>query len=205
MELTSQPEPEVLTDAERQQVAVRLQQAVGAGMCTLEEFTARVDIAYAAKSREQLAEATRELPLVPAAGARRSVKWLVGIFGDAEQSGPWRADNEVNAVTVFGDVSIDLRGLYVEREEVVIRSWGLFGDTHVIVPEGVEVEVSGLCLFGDRKLDIAPVPRRAGTPLVRVVAFSVFGDVLVSNDKPSARWRDVLRRIVDRPALPPPS
>lgn len=36
------------------------------------------------------------------------------------------------------------------------------------VPEGVEAEPSGLEVLGDRELRLAPVARRAGTPLIRV-------------------------------------
>lgn len=185
--------PEAIADGERQRVADTLQRAVGAGALTLEEFTARVDVVYTATSRDQLAEATHELQVAPDVGAGRPVRWLVGIFGDEHRSGPWRAGGQVNAVSLFGDVTIDLRGLYADSDEVVIRVWGLFGDARVIVPEGVEVDLSGFCVFGDRELDVAPVPRIPGTPLIRIIAFCGFGDVAVRNDNRTKRWLDRFR------------
>jgi hypothetical protein len=58
----------------------------------------------------------------------------------------------------------------------------LMGDLAVVVPDGVEVEVTGFDLMGDREVMLAPVPRVPGTPLIRVRAYAVMGDVLVYSD-----------------------
>ena len=155
---------------------------MGVGVLTLEKFVCRADIAYGATSPDQLAVAIQDLPAAPIVGTRKSVKWLVGLFGDEKRSGPWRADDVITAVNIFGDVAIDLRGAYVKSDEVLIRFWGLFGDAKVTVPEGVEVDLSGFCLFGDRKLEVAPLPRIPGTPRIRVIAYSLFGDAIVRSN-----------------------
>lgn len=50
------------SDAERELVVERLQRAVGAGRLTVEEFEERAAAAYAAVTRTELAELTRDLP-----------------------------------------------------------------------------------------------------------------------------------------------
>lgn len=181
-----------IPDAERQLVADRLQQAVGLGALTLQEYIERVDVAYSARSRPELASAIDGLPAAPAVGTSRRVKWLVNIFGDENRSGVWRADRTITALSIFGDTTLDLRGAYTDSDEVVIRYWGVFGDIDVQVPEGVEVDLAGFCLFGDRKINVAPVQRIPGTPRVRLVAVSVFGDATVRTEpKPPgklSRW-----------------
>ena len=65
----------------------------------------------------------------------------------------------------------------------------------VVVPEGVEAEVAGFTIFGDRRLDLAPVPRRPYTPIVRVRGRTIFGDIRVVSAKPgeaTSRWRRAL-------------
>ena len=51
----------------------------------------------------------------------------------------------------------------------------LFGNLCVDVPEGVEAELTGFHVLGDRELRLASVPRRPGTPLIRVRAHGLLG------------------------------
>ncbi|GAA4907671.1 hypothetical protein GCM10023204_10800 [Actinomycetospora succinea] len=50
------------SDAEREIVVERLQRAMGNGRLTVAEFDERVAAAYAATTRGQLAELTKDLP-----------------------------------------------------------------------------------------------------------------------------------------------
>ncbi|MEJ2863165.1 DUF1707 SHOCT-like domain-containing protein [Actinomycetospora flava] len=50
------------SDAERELVVQRLQRAVGNGRLTVEEFEERAAAAYAATTRGELAELTKDLP-----------------------------------------------------------------------------------------------------------------------------------------------
>ncbi|WP_051267338.1 DUF1707 SHOCT-like domain-containing protein [Nakamurella lactea] len=181
-----------LPDGERQLVADRLQQAVGLGALTLQEYIERIDVVYASRSRTELATAIDGLPTAPAVGTGNRTKWVVNVVGDETRSGAWRADSVVTAVNVFGDTVLDLRGAYTDTDEVVIKYWGVFGDIDVLVPEGVEVELTGVCLFGDRKIEVAPVPRVPGTPRIRLVAVSLFGDASMRSEPKRPRRRSRL-------------
>lgn len=207
MDLEPRPEnpplPSTVTDDARQQVTDRLQGAVGDGLLTLEEFMARLDVVYSAANDSELQSATRDIPAAPTVGTSRTIKWLFNIFGDEKRAGAWRAADSITGIGIFGDVSLDLRGAYVDSAEVVIRTWLIFGDAELIVPEGIEVDLNGFTLFGDRKLDLAPVPRIPGTPRIRLLAFSIFGDAHVRNTKRSDGLRERFQRMIGREPEPP--
>ena len=58
------------SDAEREAVLTELRQHTDDGRLTLEEFLERLDETYAAKTRRDLRQALRELPVTPAPSAR---------------------------------------------------------------------------------------------------------------------------------------
>ena len=202
------------TDEERAGAVENLQRAVGHGRLTLGEFVDRVDVVLAAPTRAELAEAIRDLPPdVPVVG-RSSPPALFSVFGDVRVKGRWRLPERTRAVTVFGDVRLDLRDSVCEEPEVRIEGSTVFGTVEVIVPEGVEAELTGFTLFGDRRLELAPVPRRPQTPLVRVHGRTVFGDLRVRSLAPgesASAWRRALDRWRSKrpsalpPTPPPPS
>lgn len=60
------------SDEDRHRVVDALQRHTEAGRLTLDEFTERVDSAYAARTLAELAAVTRDLPAEPAAGPTTS-------------------------------------------------------------------------------------------------------------------------------------
>ncbi|OMQ15698.1 hypothetical protein A7K94_0207710 [Modestobacter sp. VKM Ac-2676] len=201
------------SDADREAVVTRLQTAVGEGRLDLDEFTQRVDAAYAAMTTAELEGLLADLPgpasAVPAVGeivGERTTGSIASVFGDIKLAPvvgvPQRAS------TVFGDVRIDLRGLRTAEDVLELQLGTVFGDVDVIVSEGVAAEIEGWTVFGDRKTQLAPVPRLAGTPRVVVRGWTVFGDLklrsLAPGESPS-RWRAVMDRLAARrePPLPP--
>ncbi|MDT2010147.1 hypothetical protein FXW78_53280 [Rhodococcus opacus] len=52
------------------------------------------------------------------------------------------------------------------------------GDSHEL-DRGVHVEVGGFDLFGDRELDAGAQDPGPGAPTIRVVSYSLFGDLRV--------------------------
>ena len=177
MSLAPQPQPR---DDERRAVQQRLERAVGEGRLTLDEFTERCGLVWAAGAAGQLERVLADLP-APAVGrrpARRS--HLVGILGDVRRSGRWSLRRRTTAWLLIGDLDVDLRGALIEDGDTVeIDVFSVLGDATVVVPEGVEVELGGFSVIGDRKVGLAPVPRVPGTPRVRVRVFSLIGDARI--------------------------
>jgi Cell wall-active antibiotics response 4TMS YvqF len=101
------------------------------------------------------------------------------VMGDARRSGRWRLPRRLSAWSVMGDVHLDLTSVVCAEPEIELRLTSVMGDVEVLLPDGIEVELTGFDVMGDRELVLAPVPRAPGTPLIRVRAHAVLGDVLV--------------------------
>jgi hypothetical protein len=166
------------SDPEREQTVTRLREAAAEGRLTLEEFAQRAERAYAAKTNDDLAALTSDLP--EAAGAevparRRPKRFTVSIFGGMDRKGRWRSAANHWVISIFGGSDLDFREASIESAQSTVLVFDLFGGTDLYVPEGVDVDFSGLGIFGgstEHGRDVAP---RAGAPTLRVRAFSLFG------------------------------
>lgn len=180
------------SDDEREEVVERLRQASAEARLTLAELAERSDAAYHAKTRGELASLTADLPAPAPAGTapaeperkRAPSRWIVSVMGGSERRGRWRPAEELNVVAVMGGSDIDLRGAEVAAAQITITAVAFMGGIDVIVPEGVEVELDGFDFMGGHDQQLADVPRRPGTPHVRVRSVSVMGGVTVKS-KPS--------------------
>ena len=181
-----------VTETDREATVVALQRAAGDGRLPLQEFSERVGTALTAETRDQLETATAGLQTAPAVGSTRTVSSIVTFFGHRRQVGRWRLPGALRARGLFGDIYLDLREAIVNDDVVEISAVTLFGNLCVDVPEGVEVELTGFDLLGDRELRLAPVPRRSGTPLIRIRAHGLLGDVYVrtptDGEEPPSWW-----------------
>jgi hypothetical protein len=191
------PAPVILaSDGDRDAVAARLNEAVGDGRLTLQEFGERLDQAYAARTRGALAPLTADLPAIgPVRGPGRLRRVMLGIFWDSRRAGPHALEDEITAIALLGDVVIDLRGAKATSKEITIRAYALLNDVDVIVPEGIAVELSGVAVVGDNRNMARPV--RAGTSrfVVKIHGHAVLGDVQVCNSNPRTVRR--LRRSIE--------
>lgn len=165
------------SDAERDQALAALRDAVGEGRLTLEELAARSELALGARTREELARVTADLPALHPAepGCTAGRRWLFGIMGGGTHRGRWRVAPSVAVVNVMGGTDLDLRQAVVEGDEVRITIWSLMGGSTITVPEGVDVAMGGFALMGGDDLDVEGPPARVGAPVVRVRAYSLMG------------------------------
>ena len=194
------------SDADRDAVVACLERALAEGRIDVDEFAARAEAAYAARTTAELAPVVADLPTQTSDElvGTRGPETLVEVFGDVRVGGgspvPRRAGS------VFGDVRIDLRGLRTDAERIELDLSSVFGDVDVVVPEGVDAVLEGWTVFGSRKTDLAAVPRLAGTPHVVVRGRSVFGDLRLRSLAPgesAGRWRALLDRLAERRSPPP--
>jgi hypothetical protein len=167
------------SDAEREQTVARLRDATAEGRLTLDEFSQRVEDAYAAKTHEALAALTGDLPAAPTPGEtasrRRPRSFTISIFGGTDRKGRWRVARRHWVVSMFGGSDLDLRQASLEGGEATISIVDLFGGTDLYVPDGVEVDFNGVGIFGGADEHGGDVPTHPGAPLLRVRAFSLFG------------------------------
>jgi hypothetical protein len=181
-----------VTQPDREAAVQTLQRAAGDGRLPLQEISERVGTALTAETQDQLNAATAGLRAAPPVVPARTVSSIVTFLGHRRQVGRWRLPAVLRARALFGDLHLDLRDAVVNGDVVDISVVTLFGNLTVDVPEGLEVELSGFDMLGDRELRLAPVPRRPGTPLIRVRAYGLLGDVYVrtpaEGEKPPSWW-----------------
>ncbi|EMF29201.1 DUF1707 SHOCT-like domain-containing protein [Streptomyces pseudogriseolus] len=216
------PAPDLrASDADREQVAEVLREALAEGRLDMEEFQERLDAVYRARTYGELAPLTRDLPASgaavapavsltkdPVAGggwAGRIVggddsgtsTWAVAVMSGFQRKGRWTAPRRFNAFAFWGGGEIDLREANFADREVVVNAVAIMGGIDVIVPPGVEVVVRGIGVMGGFDHREEGVPPEPGAPRVIVTGFAFWGGVGVQRKLPRAerqRLREERRR-----------
>lgn len=188
--------PMLASDEERERVALVLRDAAGEGRLTPEELAGRLDLAYGARTSEDLEVVTRDLPAQPRAaevGAETGRNSVVAIMSGADRSGRWRLGERCRAIAVMGGCKLDLRGAELTAQDPVIRAVAIMGGIDIVVPEGIAVEVTGLPVMGGKSVRIKDVQPQPGTPRLHVRVFALMGGVSVRS------------KAAERQTLAPPS
>ena len=172
-----------VSDADRERTVQLLKRNTGSGYLTLDEFSERAGQAWAARSKGQLEQLTRDLPTdavaVPEGRRLPSARWTVAVMGSSSRKGRWRVAPRSNAVNVMGGCYLDLRNAEFSGDDIVINVATVMGSVDIVVPEGIEVELSGIPLMGSKALRVRDVPPVPGSPRVRVRALAIMGSVSV--------------------------
>ncbi|AOS63250.1 DUF1707 SHOCT-like domain-containing protein [Actinoalloteichus hymeniacidonis] len=207
--MTEQPDrrPEVrASDVERNEIATLLNQAVGEGRISLDEFTERVGLVYEATTRRELDQLVADLPVardVATPDASQGVvvrsddagdadrrKWDLAIMGGSDLKGRWRVRRKMGFFGFMGGSDINLCDAELDAPEVELVLIGIMGGHTVIVPRGVRVEhVGGFNLMGgdDVKIDQDEVLPNA--PVVRIRTYNFMGGQEIKNPKRKKRKR----------------
>jgi hypothetical protein len=117
------------------------------------------------------------------AGPRR--RWLLGLepFFEGGRGGKraqaWDVEDELVAVALFGDVTIDLSHTKSAPAEIAINAYAILRDVDVLVAEDTQVELFGGVLRGDLRNDVPDVSDERRKQLIRVHGHSLLGDVTV--------------------------
>ena len=137
----SRPTPILASDAERERSIALLRDAVGESRLTLEEFSERVGLAQAARTDQELARLTRDLPGNRAAASPPAAvpEQHRAFCSHLVRSGPWSLPPHSSWRSIFGTIDLDLRQARLAGPETALEIYNLFGTVTVIVPEGVEV------------------------------------------------------------------
>ncbi|GAB2459560.1 DUF1707 SHOCT-like domain-containing protein [Streptosporangium sandarakinum] len=168
------------SDEDRDQVALRLQQAAAVGRIELTELDQRLSEIYQARTRGELAHAARGLP-EPARTDTLVVRdepgsrFAFSVFGWFSRRGRWVAPRVFTSLSMFGGGEIDLRDARFAAQEIRVRAFALWGYTEVVVPDDVEVEVKGFGLFG--AFDRSAARSRRGAPRIVISGLALFGGV----------------------------
>lgn len=204
----SHPERRV-SDDERDQAVAWLRDQLLSGRLTLEEFSERVDEAYAARVQADLERlrlglpSSQELPVVRS--RRRATRLTVALFGKVLKRGRIKLRRWTVAGGAFCDVDLDLRQAEIDGQRTAVTVLVGLGNVDVYVPENVNVTVSGIAVGGHQREWGKDVERR-GSPEIFVRAISLFGAVdvwRVPTDMPGD-YGEIFRQLQARQRELPP-
>lgn len=177
------------SDAERDAAVSTLNLAVGEGRLTMSEFSERLELAAAARTRGDLVSLLRDLPessagpagttgTSPAITTRARPRWHISPIGGISQRGYWRVPERTVAISVIGGVDIDLAEAELAAREVEVTKISIIGGVAARVPPGMRVEVSNFSILGGRDVNL-PAPQAPDAPVLHIRSFSVIGGVRV--------------------------
>ncbi|CAL9430756.1 putative protein [Nocardiopsis dassonvillei] len=203
------PEPGRMraSDADRDAVAHRLQEAFAEGRLDPDEHTERLDAVYRAKTIGELVPLTEDLPAAtgpsptpstpgdfrsprPVYGVDRIVsqeptsRSAIAVMGGADRSGSWVVPENFVAFALMGGVELDLREARFTARETTIWTCTVMGGIGIIVPDDIQVRVHGLPIMGGFGVEEGtPSVVDPGAPVVHVRGLAVMGGVGVEYRK----------------------
>ena len=165
------------SDAEREATIEQLRVAAAEGRLTFEELADRIEAAGTARTRQELAPLTADLPAGAGAGHAEPIR--VRTLGDLKRSGAWVVPAECEFRSALGSIKLDLREANIAAEVIVIDAFTTFGTIELVVPEGVEVDVRASGKLKQQSLPAAP----PGAPRIVLKGGTVFGTVKVRHKR----------------------
>jgi hypothetical protein len=185
------------SDAERDAVVGRLNQAAGEGRLTMDEFSERLELTYAARTRGDLGPLLDDLPtdadataltaatgtsVVSSGSQGKDTRWNISPIGGIRHRGYWRVPRHTVAIGILGGVDVNLSDAELAAPEVMITKVSIIGGVSVRVPAGIRVEVSNFSILGGRNINLAG-PLAPNAPVLRIRAFSIIGGVNVRESR----------------------
>ncbi|MFD0354974.1 DUF1707 domain-containing protein [Streptomyces sp. NPDC127110] len=181
------------SDADRDRIAQILSDALAEGRLTSEEHSERLDTLYAVKTVGELDLLVRDLPAdtggrrpaAPAAAADAAaataaggpVETVVAVCSSSARKGRWRPGARTRAVSVMGDITIDLTEAVFEQQVTEITVTSVLGNVEVLVPENVTLRGYGSGVLGNFEVRGEGVAADPQAPVVIVRGFALLGNI----------------------------
>jgi hypothetical protein len=183
--LSDQATPVVtrLSDQDREQAVAVLNQAVADGRLTWQEHAERVETAWSARTRDQLAPALADLGTDIALVGRHGNPQRVVARASKIIRKPERG-RRIEARSLFGAVYLDLTDA-VDGEELLVEASSFCGKVVLTVGANATVVDEGDAVLGKRKI-LASAPDADGGPLIRITGRSTLGHLKVFGE--GHRW-----------------
>lgn len=179
------------SDADRDRIAQILSDALAEGRLTSEEHSERLDTLYAVKTVGELDLLVRDLPAgtgghrpaepatpapaAPAAGG--PAETVVAVCSSSARKGRWRPGARTRAVSVMGDITIDLTEAVFEQQVTEITVTSVLGNVEVLVPENVTLRGYGSGVLGNFEVRGEGVTADPQAPVVIVRGFALLGNI----------------------------
>lgn len=191
----------LVSDRERDLLVERLSAACADGRLDLAAFSDRLEAALSARTMADIKRLEADLgqpaPMPAAVSVRSGTSWFVGIMSSAVRKGRWVLQPNSHALAVMGECVLDLRGAEVLASHSHITAVAVMGAIRVIVPEGIDVDLDGLAIMGAKTMRIGNTSPLPGSPMIRVTALALMGEVSVVTKAPKGALPD-LEKLTNR-------
>ncbi|MET9882375.1 DUF1707 domain-containing protein [Streptomyces sp. NPDC006430] len=205
------------SDADRDRIAHILADALAEGRLTAEEHSDRLDSLYAVKTVGELEVLVRDLPApgatpagpayaqAPAspatagpAGPDVVSETMVAVCSASARKGRWRPGARTRAVSVMGDISIDLTEAVFEQQVTEIDVTCVLGNVEILVPENITLRGYGSGVLGNFEVrGEGSSGTDPNAPVVIVRGFALLGNV-EARPKLGARLVDLALKLRKR-------
>ncbi|MFJ8208481.1 DUF1707 domain-containing protein [Streptomyces sp. NPDC096033] len=174
------------SDADRDRIAQILSDALAEGRLTAEEHSERLDTLYAVKTVGELQVLVRDLPAGAASASVRPsaapagagpVESVVAVCSSSARKGRWRPGAHTRAVSVLGDITIDLTEAVFEQQVTEFNVVAVLGNVEVLVPENVTLRGYGSGLLGNFEVHGGGAAADPQAPVVIVRGLAVLGNI----------------------------
>jgi hypothetical protein len=157
-----------VSDAEREHVIGVLQKAIGQGLITLDEFTARTDTALAAKTRGELNAVLVDLPGVvhqePGRPRHQHSAELRNTMSAMKRTGRWVVPHELVVRNRMGSMDLDFTDAVIDQPEVHIELDVSGGAVKLLLPENATITTDDVELTASSVKDKVGAGDRIGRP-----------------------------------------
>jgi hypothetical protein len=180
--MTLPPEGILASDGDRDAAAEALAESVAAGRLSLADHSARLDVLFAARTRDQVLAVTAGLPELPVrrSGLYRAVdahRCMV-IGGTVHRTGRFPIGRFCTVTAAFGRVDLDLRAAVPSQREIDVTVWGTAARISVTVPAGWGLSNQVLVLGVSQA--VADRDGDHGDPLLRLHGACLGGSLTVT-------------------------
>jgi hypothetical protein len=170
------------SDADRDEAASALADAVAAGRLSLAEHNARLDALFAASTRDQVSAVTADLPALP---VRRDALYravdahrCVVIGGSARRVGRFPVGRFCTVTAAFGGFDLDLRTAVPSQDEITLTVWSVAARVAITVPDRWRV-TNQVLVLGSRQA-MADRDGPPSEPLLRLRGTCIGGSFLLT-------------------------
>jgi hypothetical protein len=158
------------SDADRDTAANTLAEALAVGQLSLAEHAARLDALFAARTVDQVAAITADLPALP---VRRGALYraadpyrVIAIGGSARRAGRFSIGRFCTVTAVGAAVDLDLRSAVPAQPEITLTVQGVAARVSITVPASWRVSDQVLVL--GRRQAIADREGEPNAPILRL-------------------------------------
>ncbi|BBY19467.1 DUF1707 SHOCT-like domain-containing protein [Mycolicibacterium litorale] len=149
-----------ISDADRAEARRLLERAVGEGMLTLDEFTERLDVVLAARTRGDLAAVFADLPLrVTREVVSAEPTVLRGRMTSVSRRGKWVAPPRIVLDTRICETTLDFRSATLQHPVVAIHVDDYCSTTEIILPDDATANIDAMrAVAGSVTVNVSTAP-----------------------------------------------